>query len=434
MDRIQDYVGIGIGPANLSLAALAAAVPELSGQCFDKRQKFQWHPGLLLDGATIQVSPLKDLVTLVDPTSPFSFLSYLSSHGRLYRFLIADFPNVLRAEFNDYYQWVSKQISNLNFGQPVSEVDYLEGHGVFQVTTPTSRVHARNIVLGTGLTPYVPPIFQRHLGAKVIHASDYLTAKPDVAGKRVLIVGGGQTGAEILLDLLARDADRAREVTWVSRRSNFLPMDDSPFTNELFLPPYSDFFFSIPEKKKEPLLAETKLASDGIDLETLQQVYRRLYEIDCLGAPATKARLLPGREATTATRTADGWDVGLRNQISRGPETVSADVIVLSTGYHYESPACLAPIENRLARTDGLFDIDENYAIKWDGPENRKIYLQNGARHARGSADPNLSLLAWRSARIINDLVGYSRYEIDNCDAALSWKQVELRNPSGVAS
>ena len=30
---------------------------------------------------------------------------------------------------------------------------------------------------------------------------------------------------------------------WVTRRSNFLPLDESPFTNELFVPAYSDFFF-----------------------------------------------------------------------------------------------------------------------------------------------------------------------------------------------
>src|ERR1700674_92511 len=67
-DRMLDAVGVGVGPFNLSLAALLAPTG-FNARFFDKSADFQWHPGLLLPEATIQVSYLKDLVTLVDPMS-----------------------------------------------------------------------------------------------------------------------------------------------------------------------------------------------------------------------------------------------------------------------------------------------------------------------------------------------------------------------------
>src|SRR3546814_14547175 len=54
-----DLFGVGIGPFNLSLAALADGVPELRCLFVDQRAGFAWHPGLLLDGAMLQVSFLR---------------------------------------------------------------------------------------------------------------------------------------------------------------------------------------------------------------------------------------------------------------------------------------------------------------------------------------------------------------------------------------
>ena len=66
-----DCIGIGIGPSNLSTAALLDPVPGFRCEFFDRKPEFQWHSGLLFDDATLQVSVIKDLVTLVDPTSRF---------------------------------------------------------------------------------------------------------------------------------------------------------------------------------------------------------------------------------------------------------------------------------------------------------------------------------------------------------------------------
>ncbi|MCP3441256.1 lysine N(6)-hydroxylase/L-ornithine N(5)-oxygenase family protein [Bradyrhizobium sp. CCGUVB14] len=53
----------------------------------EKREAFCWHPRLALPNSRLQVSPFKDCVTLVSPTSPYSFLNCLAQNGRLYSFI-----------------------------------------------------------------------------------------------------------------------------------------------------------------------------------------------------------------------------------------------------------------------------------------------------------------------------------------------------------
>ena len=51
---IYDLVGIGIGPFNLSLAALSDQTM-LKTLFIEQKQKFDWHPGLLIESTTLQV-------------------------------------------------------------------------------------------------------------------------------------------------------------------------------------------------------------------------------------------------------------------------------------------------------------------------------------------------------------------------------------------
>ena len=103
-------LGVGLGPFGLSLAALADGVEDLDAVFLDQRPAMSWHPGLLLEGAILQVPFLADLVTLVDPTSPWSYLAYLRAHGRLFRFYLAERFQVPRAEYDDYLRWVAESL------------------------------------------------------------------------------------------------------------------------------------------------------------------------------------------------------------------------------------------------------------------------------------------------------------------------------------
>ncbi|MCA1709886.1 MAG: lysine N(6)-hydroxylase/L-ornithine N(5)-oxygenase family protein, partial [Actinobacteria bacterium] len=117
-------VGIGVGPANLSLASLLHSHPEVSNLFLDKKYQFGWHDGQQIPDTSLQVSLFKDLVLLSDPTSPFSFLSYLHEQGKIYHFVNAQFDAVPRQEFRKYLEWASRMNENIAFGEEVIAVEF----------------------------------------------------------------------------------------------------------------------------------------------------------------------------------------------------------------------------------------------------------------------------------------------------------------------
>jgi lysine N6-hydroxylase len=413
-----DLLGIGAGPANLSLAALLTPVDGLSFRFLERRSAVSWHPGLLLPDARLQVSFLKDLVTPVLPTSPFSFLSFLVEHKRFYRFTAAGYDRPSRAEFDQYLRWVASRLPSIEYGQRVEAVEHRAG--VFAVRAG-SHVHlARSIVLGTGPVPQVPESTRRRLGKTMFHASEYAFHRP-APHQRVAIIGGGQSGAEVFLDLLNNDC---RDLLLITRRSNLLPLDDSPFTNELFTPHYATRFFGLDVETRRTLLAAQRLASDGISIELLQQIYRQLYQLEYTSEPGGRSPLvLPQQELVGVEPRGDGWTLVIRQVRTGEVRAVTADVVVLATGYTHHLPDYVQPLVGRI-----LFDrqnpsVRSDFSLAWDGPEDARIYVQNAARHSHGIADPNLSLVAWRSAVIVNSLLGKDYYDVSEPQSVITWEE-----------
>jgi lysine N6-hydroxylase len=400
-----DCVGIGAGPANLSLASLLYRHTEVPNQFLEKRETFGWHDGQQIPGATLQVSILKDLVSLSDPTSDFSFLSYLKDKGRIYHFINAQFSDVPRQEYRNYLEWASHRNENVVFGEEVLSVDF---DGVFVLRTNRRTVTANNISMGIGNQPWVPPEGRDKLGATQFHVSDFVDRAHSLAGQRVCVVGGGQSGAEAFLDLISRPEDeRPRRVSWVSRRRNFYPIDDSPFTNDYYMPGYSDYFYGLEPEARETFNQQHVLSSDGISEATLREIYQRIYADRFIHGNRDLVALYPNRNVVSVTAGANAWALKLTNSNHPGVlGQVDADVVVWATGFRSTAPDFLAPIADRIAREGDEYRIDRDFAVCWDGPADRNIFVQNAALQQRGLADKNLSLIAWRSQRIVDRLRG----------------------------
>lgn len=401
-------VGIGVGPANLSLASLMHSHPDITNLFLDKKESFGWHDGQQISGTTIQVSMLKDLVSLSDPTSSYSFLAYLCELGRIYHFLSAQFESVPREEFRNYMEWACRKNENIVFGQAVRSVEH---SGTFVVRTGSMTVTADNLVIGVGVQPFVPPAAQPHIGDRQFHVSDYLTRARNLGGLRVGVIGGGQSGAEAFLDLLSRpEPELPRRVVWISRRPNYLPLDDSPFTNDYYSPSYSDYFASLNAATRLALNSRHVLTSDGISEATLRQIYQRIYMRRFIDGYADLVALYPSRTVVdVASAPGSAWKLALaHNEHGSGAvkESAELDVIIWATGYRPTPLEFLEPISSRLERDSDEYKIDASFAVQWDGPADHNIFLQNAARGQRGLADPNLSLNAWRSQRILDRIRG----------------------------
>ncbi len=161
--KVLDLVGVGLGAANLSLAALSDGLSGLSYHFFDEQPRFgtrSSHPDPLPENF------LGDLVTLVEPTSPWSFLSYLHAHCRMYPFFVAGHPHPTRAEYDEYLRWVASALPNCQYGARVDTVGW-DGEAfviriartadavrdelaLFSSDGVRATVRARNVVLGVG--------------------------------------------------------------------------------------------------------------------------------------------------------------------------------------------------------------------------------------------------------------------------------------------
>lgn len=418
----NDIVGVGVGPSNLSLAALLAPHAHINALFFEEKPAFQWHSGLMLPGALVQTPYVKDLVTLIDPTSKYSFLSFLAEHNRLYQFIIAGFTQVSRQEFNQYYQWVADSTNSVNFNKKIHSVSFKNDH--FVVHTDSSSHETRNVVLGTGLEPYIPKCALPYINEDdVFHSSVYLNKKASTSGKRILVVGGGQSGAEIVHHLLSR-VDQPDSIIWLSRRYNFLPLEDGSFTSELYTPGYSDYFFKLSREKRLELLERQRFASDGISAKLIEAIYQRSYEL----AHLHQKRMLdvrPGRELLALRKSSSGWHVDVQHSDMGVSESIDADMIVLGTGYASVRPSYLDDIADRLDWGIEGANVAENFSVVWDGPAQCNIFLQNGARNFRGIADPNLSLMPWRSATIANAISGMRLYSVEEAQGIVNWGCVQ---------
>jgi lysine N6-hydroxylase len=109
--------------------------------------------------------------------------------------------------------------------------------------------------------------------------------------------------------------------------------------------------------------------------------------------------------------TESGCDLALRDRWGTS-RTVRADVIVLGTGSSYGLPEAMQPLANRMNWDRDGFPVRADFSVEWDGPPELRIYAQDAARHMRGVADPNLSLMAWRSALIVNSLLRREVYDL----------------------
>ena len=240
---IYDLVCVGFGPASLAIAVALHDKDVPARVLYLERQtEFRWHAGMLLPDARMQISFLKDLATLRDPRSHFTFLNYLKSKNRLVAFTNLSTFLPLREEYNDYLSWCASHFDEcVRYGQETLNISPQKGPDgrvsswnvlSRDVTTNENRtIRARHIVVAVGGKPKIPAALSDAVPNQVVHSSSYALLRsnllPDEKGLRnVAVIGGGQSSAEIFNDLQSR-SDGIR-LSLYTGDSALRPSDDSP--------------------------------------------------------------------------------------------------------------------------------------------------------------------------------------------------------------
>jgi putrescine N-hydroxylase len=416
---VLDLLGVGIGPFNLSLAALLDPVGDVDALFLDEHDRFSWHPGLLIEGTTTQVPFLADLVSLVDPCSPHSFLSYLRSHDRLLRFYLRERFHLPRREYDDYCRWVAERLPTCRFGARVEALRWLPHLGLFEADVADrrsgrrERLRARHAVLGVGSVPHVPDALAPALGPDVVHAGDYLRHRERLlrAGS-VTVVGSGQSGAEVFLDLLRAEPHHGLRLTWLTRSAGFFPMEYTRLALEHFSPEYTRYFHGLPAAVRDRLLPAQDLLYKGIDAQTVDEIYSLLYDRSVAGA-VPLVRLRPHVAVEGVERTG----VGLRLRCHQWEQDrrfgVETGAVVLATGFVSRPPACIEELRPLIAWDgSGRYQVGLDYRVAMDPSVTGSLFVQNAELHTHGVGAPDLGLGAHRGARIVNALTGREVYRL----------------------
>ncbi len=422
--QVFDCIGVGFGPANIALAISLQERGMLGGVLFlEAGAEPTWQPGMLIEGSDIQHNPLRDLVTPRNPQSPYGYLSYLKAVGRLYDYLNLDAPYPPRTDYACYVRWVAEQFRSVtSFGKRVRYVECVAdslGRPLVCLTTEKGEVFlSKTISFATGRSPLIPEQFKPFLGSRLIHLNDYL---PSVARWKelpgpltVAVIGGSQSAAEIILDLPSKLPDL--KIVNICRRFGFKSKDLSPFTEEIYTPPFVDYFYSSPESAQSEMVRELWRSNYGAaDPDVISALNFRLYEQKV--TKVERIRMMSNQviDEIKAER-GGGFSFALSDRNSGERATVLADAVILATGFRNFGVGIdqesIHPLLSNLAaqirfRQDGGVAVARNFRLfpKEADAQLPGIYLNGLCESTHGFGDAgSFSLLSLRSDLIAQSI------------------------------
>lgn len=409
---IVDVLGIGFGPANLALAIALAESPDRPQRVLflERRAEFAWHPGMLLPGTSMQISFLKDLVTLRNQASPFSFVAYLGARGRLVDFVNRAVFTPERAEFADYLAWAAEPFADrVRYGREAVAVTRETDGARFAVTHrgpdgDECVTRARSVVVAPGLRAVLPAWAAGLDPARVFHTIDTIPrlealggALPGgLAGARFLVVGGGQSAAEVALHL----HDAGAHVALAFRGFGLADVDESPFVNQVFDPEVVDEFAAASPAVRETLLerhGNTNYAA--VEHALTREIYDRWYREKVSGAHRLGVHRTT--EVLAARAPAHGpVEVDLRRVTTGARTTVTVDAVVCATGFE---PGGLSGLDG-VAADGAQVHVARSHRAVIEGEEVPGLYIQGADLPAHGLGTTLLSNVAVRAGEIARAL------------------------------
>lgn len=271
-EELHDLVCVGFGPASLAIAVAlhdmlstpdAVSSPRMCHPpkvAFLERQThFAWHAGMLVPGATMQITFIKDLATLRNPKSDFTFLNYLHCRQRLIHFSNLGTFTPLRLEYEDYLRWCAGWFDEVveydqevvdvtpeRFSANNSKITSFVVRSKDGTTGQITSYRTKHVVIAVGGRPRVPRALPIN-HPRVFHSSRYTrvisTLLKDIDPQRhaasngnchaaltrpvhVAVMGNGQSAAEIFNDLHSR-CPHAKTSMFI-KGAALRPSDDSP--------------------------------------------------------------------------------------------------------------------------------------------------------------------------------------------------------------
>ncbi|TCO60683.1 SidA/IucD/PvdA family monooxygenase [Actinocrispum wychmicini] len=416
-----ELLAIGAGPSSLALAVAIEelARTDLAGDTLivEQQDDVVWQRGMMMPWTQSQVSFLKDLVSLRNPRSAFSFVNYLHSVGRLDQFINLGSFTPYRMEISGYLGWVAKSLPNvrIEYGRRCASIQPFgsgDGAGEWLVQLADGGVVVcKHLVIAAGRDPHIPETFAGVPRARMIHSTEFAARINEIdpaKAHRIAVVGGAQSAAEMLWT--AHQAFPRAHCTMVMRSIGLNAYQTSRFTNELFYPSFVDEFHAAKPEARAQLLNEMHRTNyAGLSPEMIDTLYRQMYVEKLTGTE--RIEMVPMVDVAAAEM--DGGDVDgdvvltLVDRKSGERTRRRYDVVLLGTGFARQMPRIIQD----MATSVGLAEVsvDRSYRMNLPPSFTATCHLQGVNEATHGIADSLLSVLAARAEEIVADLLAYRR-------------------------
>ncbi len=418
MDRQEvEILAIGAGPANLALAvALEELAPDLaqSTLIIEQHETVLWQRGMLLPWSQSQVSFLKDLVTLRNPHSHFSFISYLHASGRLNDFINLGSFTPYRLEISAYLQWVARGLNQVRVQsgrrcisvEPEYSVDGEVTEWLVRLADG-GEIVCKNLVIGSGRDAHIPAEFEQLPRSRLVHSTQFserIESLDPAGAHRIVVLGGAQSAAEMLW--ASHQQFRNAECTMVMRSIGLNCYESSRFTNELFYPSFVDEFHNALPEARDQLLREMHRTNySGLAPGLLEVLYRQMYLDKLTGNERMRMRTMV---EVDGARMQDGEVVlTLTDRKSGTTEELSCDLVLLGTGFVRSMPKMVRELAASVMLDE--MTVSRNYRLDTPSTVRAGCYLQGVNEATHGMSDSLLSVLAVRSAEIVGDLLAHKQ-------------------------
>jgi len=423
---IYDLIGVGFGPSNLAVAAALheckiskASNNEFKSIFLEKKAKFSWHEDMMLDGSYIQISFLKDIAVMRDPSSQFTFLNYLKDNNRLSKFINLRTFYPSRIEFNDYLTWVANKLNYIAkyncrviSVRPIWEGGKVEMIEVSYVNDNNKIINllTKNIIFSLGFVPCFPCSISEEVAERIFHTSQFLDKISKINKNhkyKFNVIGSGQSAVECALYLHKEFVNAS--INLCIRAHALRSIDDSHFVNEIFSPESRNEWFSANTNIRSQLSTEYRNSNfSAADQDLLDRFYTTMYEEQIVGI--SRLRVNTGLELSTVKTSPEGKVRCIFNSIYTNADELNddCDFLICGTGYQPASVKDLLENFSGLIKTDTQNTpiITSKYKIEGEDNLKPKLFMLGCNELTHGISESLFSNMAVRSMEIMNELFG----------------------------
>lgn len=414
-----ELVGVGFGPANLSLAVNMHENAHHNMVFLDRKSEFSWHPNMLTEGAQMQVSFLKDLASIRNPRSEFTFLNYLKHNDRLEHFanLREFYPS--RQEFGDYLSWVADRMKRYaRYSQSIVAIkpkkDAVGNVAHLAITSRNTQtgeeqeIAAKNLSIAIGGKVKMPNQIELDQLNYTFHSNEFIRSLqsnyPDKhKAYKFVVVGSGQSATEIFCHIAQHYPNAT--VTQCIRGYAIKPADETEFVNEIFSSASAELLYNLDDDIREKVLNRHRDTNySAVDPALIKHVYRMLYEQRVSGEQRLQISNFIQLEKVEES---ESGNVGIFSNTNNAGQThIEFDGMFIATGYSYDSHLELLETLRPYIEFDskGNVEVDPNYRAITKSNFAPNIYLQGPNEHKHGLSDTLLSMMSIRADKIVSDL------------------------------